>query len=226
MKKFKPTNTNIKKILAQWDTEIPESILQQQKQRQSRRLFLGQSVALIGGVATATLVSAKTRVATTGVQTTLSEPWLTVSAVQEHLFPRTSGEHASPGARDIHALEYLQVMLNTPDADNDERNFIINGVSWLDGVANNLAGHPFIKLNKAEREQVLKKISSSTSGENWLSTLLSYIFEALLTDPIYGGNTKKSGWQWLEHQAGFPRPPANKKYWMLDARSRKVGHIK
>ena len=181
MKRNKITNTNIKKILAQWDAEAPESVLQQQKQRQSRRLFLGQSVVLIGGVATATLVSArgqtKDQIKTSSKQA-VSEPWLTVSAVQEHLFPRTIGKQASPGASDIHALEYLQVMLNTPDADSDERDFIIKGVSWLDGVANNLAGHPFVKLNKADRERVLKKISASTSGENWLSTLLNYIFES------------------------------------------------
>ncbi len=216
MKKFKITHTNIQKILAQWDVEIPESILQQQKQRQSRRIFLGQSVALIGGVAAATLVSAKTKNSfKAGGQATLPEPWLTISAVQEHLFPRTTGKHSSPGARDINALEYLQVILNTPDADTDERNFIIKGVTWLNGVANSMLGHSFIKLNNADRERVLKKINASTSGENWLSTLLTYIFEALLTDPVYGGNTNGRGWQWLEHQAGFPRPPENKKYWLL-----------
>ncbi len=222
MKRIKTTSTNIKKILAQWDAEIPESILQQQEQRQSRRLFLGQSVALIGGLATATLVSAKGQTKASS-QAVLSEPWLTVAAVQEHLFPRISGEKASPGASDINALEYLQVMLNTPDADSDEGDFIIKGVGWLNGVANNLAGHPFTKLNKVDRERVLKKISTSTSGENWLSMLLNYIFEALLTDPVYSGNTNKAGWQWLEHQAGFPRPPVNKKYWLLD---KKTGGIK
>ncbi len=226
MKRFKTSTTNIKKMLAQWDAEVPESVLQQQKQRQSRRVFLGQSVALIGGVATATLVSAKGQTkdqVKTSSKQAISEPWLTVSAVQEHLFPRTTGDQASPGASDVHALEYLQAMLNTPDADSDEHDFIIKGVSWLDGVANNLVGHPFIKLNKADRERVLKKISTSTSGENWLSMLLNYIFEALLTDPVYGGNTNKTGWQWLEHQAGFPRPPENKKYWLLN---KKTGGIK
>ncbi len=222
MKKFKTTTTNIKKMLAQWDAEIPESILQQQQQRQSRRVFLGQSAALMGGFAVAGLVSAKAQTKL-GSKAALSEPWLTVAAVQEHLFPRTTGEKASPGASDIHALEYLQVMLNTPDADSDEGDFIIKGVGWLNGVANNLAGRPFIKLSKVDGERVLKKIAASTAGENWLSMLLNYIFEALLSDPVYGGNTNKAGWQWLEHQAGFPRPPADKKYWLL---AKKTGGIK
>lgn len=220
MKKTKPNNISISKILSNWDKEIPASILLSQEKRQSRRLFLGQSMGLISGVAAATLVSAKVQA---NSQSVLAEPWLTLSAVQEHLFPRISGKNASPGAIDINALEYLQVMLNTPGADSDEGDFIIKGVSWLDGVANNLAGQPFVKLNKDKRERVLKKISASTSGENWLSTLLNYIFESLLTDPVYGGNTSKTGWQWLEHQAGFPRPPANKKYWLLD---KKTGGIK
>jgi gluconate 2-dehydrogenase gamma chain len=45
-----------------------------------------------------------------------------------------------------------------------------------------------------------------------LSLLLYYIFEALLSDPVYGGNPGGIGWQWLEHQPGFPRPPADKIY--------------
>jgi gluconate 2-dehydrogenase gamma chain len=44
-----------------------------------------------------------------------------------------------------------------------------------------------------------------------LSSLLKYIFEALLTDPIYGGNPNSMGWEWLDHTPGQPRPnPANR----------------
>ena len=39
-------------------------------------------------------------------------------------------------------------------------------------------------------------------GRAWLSLLLYYIFEALLSDPVYGGNPDGIGWQWLEHQPG------------------------
>ena len=53
---------------------------------------------------------------------------------------------------------------------------------------------------------LLRQIAKSTAGENWLATLLSYIFEALLAAPIYGGNPGGVGWKWLQHQPGFPLP--------------------
>jgi len=199
---------NVHEILKQWNLEVPESILQQQ----SRRSFLTQSMGLIGGVAIGSLVVSKVQA---NSKSTLLDPWLTIAAVQEHLFPAITGDNVSPGANEINALAYLQVMLNAPDADSDEKKFIKKGVSWLNGVSNNSFGQSFLKLNKAKREQVLQIINKSESGTNWLSTLLRYIFEALLTDPIYSGNKNKQGWQWLEHQAGFPRPPENKKYWLL-----------
>ncbi len=210
---------NLQDILSQWNCEVPEVV--KQKNLKSRRLFLEQSIVAAGSVVISARAIAKTKTSSVDLKK-LSQPWLTLSEVQEHLFPRSTDKDkqtarlsVSPGAKDIHAIEYLQTMLNTPDVDGDEKEFIIKGVEWLDGVANGIAGKPFIKLNKASREQVIKKISESSAGENWLSTLLRYIFEALLTDPVYGGNTNKSGWQWLEHQPGFPLPPENKKYWLL-----------
>ena len=59
---------------------------------------------------------------------------------------------------------------------------------------------------------------STTEGENWVSTLLFYICEALLTDPIYGGNPNGIGWAWLAHQPGFPRPSPEQSYGVLHER--------
>ena len=73
----------------------------------------------------------------------------------------------------------------------------------------------FTQLNNNEREQLLRLIAGSEAGENWLSTLLLYIFEALLSDPVYGGNTGEAGWQWLAHTPGFPRPLVNKTFVQL-----------
>ena len=52
---------------------------------------------------------------------------------------------------------------------------------------------------------------------NWLSLLLTYLLEALLADPVYGGNPGGIGWQWLAHQPGFPTPPADKTWYKLAA---------
>ncbi|MEE8342688.1 MAG: gluconate 2-dehydrogenase subunit 3 family protein, partial [Gammaproteobacteria bacterium] len=69
---------------------------------------------------------------------------------------------------------------------------------------------PFTALNEQERETVLREIEQSRAGRNWLSTLLTYLLEALLADPVYGGNPNGIGWQWLEHQPGYPLPPKDK----------------
>lgn len=228
MKKFrqpeqqiKSTLKSVKGILAAWDNDVSTEMIIKQKQLISRRLFLGQSAALVGAVAVSAGVSAKSK-NHSAPPALLTQPWLSISEVQQHLFPRTDesvnpqkSSHFSPGAKDFNAIGYLYTMLHTADADVDERKFIIKGITWLDGMANTMAGASFLKLNYQDRERVLKTISASDTGETWLSTLLRYIFEALLTDPVYGGNTNSIGWQWLEHQPGFPRPPENKKYWLL-----------
>lgn len=137
----------------------------------------------------------------------------TLSAVQQHLFPAGSD---SPGAGDINALAYLQKnVLDDPALDPEEKQFILNGVGWLDDLSMSTQNSRFLELNEQQREKLLRMIEKSSAGENWLSTLLLYIFEALLSDPVYGGNPNGIGWKWLEHQAGFPRPPPDKIYGKL-----------
>ncbi len=141
------------------------------------------------------------------------EPWLTLSAVQEHLFP---AEDDSPGAKDINALLYLRNMLATPDFDKEESALIKNGVGWLNDLSTKEYKKTFIQLDSAAKEKVLRRIESSNAGSRWLSLLLTYLIEALLTDPAYGGNPNGIGWQWLQHQPGFPRPTTNKQYFKLN----------
>jgi len=44
---------------------------------------------------------------------------------------------------------------------------------------------------------------------------LYYLLDGLLSDPAYGSNHGEIGSQWLQHQPGFPRPPADKIYGKL-----------
>ena len=140
------------------------------------------------------------------------EPWLTLSKVQEHLFPT---EPNSLGAEDINALVYLQNMMDTPDFPKDEKELINNGVTWLDDLAKQQYAKKFIQLNTDEKEKILRQIENSKAGSRWLSLLLTYLLQAIVVDPIYGGNPKGIGWEWLEHQPGFPSPVESKKYFKL-----------
>ncbi|MCH8134442.1 MAG: gluconate 2-dehydrogenase subunit 3 family protein [Proteobacteria bacterium] len=136
-----------------------------------------------------------------------------VRAVQIHLFPRGPD---SPGAAEINATAYLETAITAPGIDPDTRNTIVNGIGRLQDASRERYDALFDRLEFGQREPLLRYLADETRwGRAWLSLLLYYIFEALLSDPVYGGNPDGIGWQWLEHQPGFPRPPADKIYGIL-----------
>lgn len=142
-----------------------------------------------------------------------TEQFRALSAVQEHLFP---GDPDSPGAMDINAASYLENAITAPGIDPDSRNTIVNGVSRMQDASRERFDVLFNNLDYQQREQLLRYLADKTRwGRAWLSLVLYYIFEALLSDPVYGGNPGEIGWRWLEHQEGFPRPPADKIYGRL-----------
>lgn len=152
------------------------------------------------------------RAAKNPLSVSLEDPWQTLAVVQDHIFP---SETDSPGAKEINALEYLRNVTKDPAIDSDEKEFILNGVKWLNDLALEKHKTVFTSLSHPQRANMLREITKSRAGRNWISKLLSYILEALLSDPVYGGNPDGTGWKWLEHHPGFPRPPVNKRYWDL-----------
>jgi len=137
----------------------------------------------------------------------------TVTAVQDHLFPQGM---ASPGAADVNAMRYLEWAITAPGVDADGRNTIVNGIGPLNDASRERFSAAFEGLNIEQRETLLRYLADNTRwGEAWLSLMLYYIFEALLSDPVYGGNSGEIGWKWLGHQPGFPRPPRDKIYGKL-----------
>jgi gluconate 2-dehydrogenase gamma chain len=133
-----------------------------------------------------------------------------IDAVQMQLFP---DDGDGPSARDLNAIAYLEWAMTDPQNIKDgDPEFIAKGIGWLDDLSEQTEGASFIKLSDKQQDNVLKQISKSQAGENWLSLLMYYLAEALMLDPVYGGNPEMIGWKWLEHQAGFPRPVAGKTY--------------
>ena len=143
------------------------------------------------------------------------DPWKTLAAVQQQLFP--AGEDV-PGARDIGALRYLHNAIENPDADGEDRAFLFKGVGWLNELTRKDYGQPFTALDESQREAALRGIEQSRAGRSWLSLLLTYLLEALLADPVYGGNPHGIGWAWLEHQPGYPTPPPDKVWYRIGRR--------
>jgi gluconate 2-dehydrogenase gamma chain len=129
--------------------------------------------------------------------------WHTLAVVQDHLLPSETG---APGSSDIHATAYLDGVLGDPDLDPDTKTFVLQGIGWLDDLAQEAAGRLFAELDPGPREDLLRGIAQRPAGDRWLSTLVGYTIEALLGDPLYGGNPGGIGWLWLGHDPGRPRP--------------------
>ena len=179
----------------------------------SRRHFVQGMSALSAGLFLPFASSATPK--SQNIPTPKQEPWPTIAAVQNQLFP---AEPDSPGASDINAMSYLKNLLEENTFDDDEREFILNGPNWLNELANSAHGKAFAQLTTTQQEQLLQRIARTSAGESWLSLLLLYIFEALLSSPIYGGNPDGIGWRWLQHNPGFPQPTINTSYKKLSQR--------
>lgn len=198
-------------VLTKWEASISPELACKLATLDARRGFLSdvlKSTAMVGSLPLWGMLKGCDR--QSEQQTLLQQhPWQTFAAVQQHLFPADGN---GPSASDINASLYLKFVLDAPDTDEDDKTFVLDGIKWLNGLSDEQFGKPFAVLTPIEQHKVLKKIASSSAGERWLSHLLLYIMEALLTDPVYGGNPGGIGWQWLEHQPGFPQPSKDKRY--------------
>lgn len=191
----------------------------------SRRTFLKSSVGVSAMVALPVFsLTAKDQERL--AQLTQTDPWLTLDVTLMHLLPESiSPMLHGPSAKDINALAYLHQVMTVQPTSADEKAFILKGVGWLNGFAQSAQGKPFVQLSFDEKESVLRGISKSRAGENWLTTLLAYLVEAMLSPPAYGGNPNGIGWQWLKHQAGFPLPEVGQRFFELPPRGRAKNEV-
>lgn len=137
--------------------------------------------------------------------------WHLIAAVQDHLFP---SEPDAPGVREANATAWLQWVLSDPALPEARRRFFREGAERLSRLCREMEGRPFQVLDEPKREAVLRRFEAD-GGRSWLSELLYYILEALLTDPVYGGNPGGVGWRWLDHHPGFRRPTPERRYFLL-----------
>ena len=196
---------SIREFLQSWDSSVLPFINNAQSHNQHRRDFIRKILMTSSAIGFSNTVLANTT-------KLIDDKWKTISAVQMHMFPKSDN---SPDAESLNATAFLKSVLEWPGVDDDDKKFILDGVGWLNGLSEKVFKAKFHSLNAKDKEQVLRTVEKSQAGENWLSLIMLYLFEALLTDPVYGGNTDGQGWRWLEHQPGFPRPVKNKRYFNL-----------
>ena len=141
-----------------------------------------------------------------------SAQWQIMDTVLNHLFP---SEANAPGAKDVYATAWLHNALAMPDTEQSHRDFMRDGLIQLEKLAYKTHQKSFMALSSDKRESTLRTLEQDGEGKAWLRETLRYILEALLTDPVYGGNPESIGWKWLKHQPGFPLPIVGKRYYEL-----------
>ena len=129
----------------------------------------------------------------------------TFALLQEDLFPDIDEKL---NIRTINARSYLSYILHHPRVSDDDKEFMRNGVGWLDEEAQELFQANYSELSDKKRQKVLESIAKTDWGESFIETILTYIFESLLGDPVYGINKEEVGWKWVHHTPGLPRPAA------------------
>ena len=122
--------------------------------------------------------------------------WTTMAAVQETLWPAGPGV---PGAKDVHATTVLDAALSDPEVPPIEREWVRGGIPALHELARARGATAFESLDPAGRDAVLVAFRERDEGSGWLRIVLGYTLEAVLGDPVRGGNPGEIGWKW----AGF-----------------------
>lgn len=170
----------------------------------SRKKFV--TSLLLGGAALQLpwLTSCQDRRYFPGDTTPLSNNQFKVlQAVQNVLFPSDGN---GPGAYDINADSYVLWVLRDELLDPEENQYIIDRLGQFSEFAKEKLNYNFYDLNPKEQTAIIEDVANTAWGERFLSRMLTLIFEALLLDPQYGGNTDQAGWNWLSHDPGIPRP--------------------
>lgn len=111
-----------------------------------------------------------------------------------------------PCATDLNSISYIIKSLKDPQFSQKDFMMIQEGFNALDEFAFLEYSSDFSSQNLSSREKIIQKISTTKWGENWLSKIITFILESLLSHPLYGSNTNEIGWKWLKHYAGQPQP--------------------
>ncbi|MCT4582677.1 MAG: gluconate 2-dehydrogenase subunit 3 family protein [Flavobacteriales bacterium] len=132
-----------------------------------------------------------------------------IQVVQNILFPNDGN---GPSVDSINAFPYLLWYLQDELIEPYERKFFSLGADWANQEALKLFNQPFLDLSPDIQYRTVELLAKKKKTKLWVSKLITMIFEALLTDPCYGGNVDQVGWDWLNHNPGTPRSKEKYRY--------------
>ncbi len=126
-------------------------------------------------------------------------PLDTLSLLQEDLLPLSKTLQSKDSS-------YMLKVLNHSHILSSHKQFIRNGVTWLNEESVKYFKNVYTKLSYEKRQELLKIVSQQKWGEQFIHSMLKYTIEAILGDPIYGNNKNQNGWKWINHETGYPQP--------------------
>lgn len=129
--------------------------------------------------------------------------WTALEAVMAHMLPT---DDLGPGAREVNAIGYLDGVLADPRTAGVIAPRVRGGAAEMDRAARKRGGLDFAALGYDDREQTLRTYVATQAGLHWAQTILGYLMEAFLCDPVRGGNPDGIGWATVGHRPGWPRP--------------------
>lgn len=127
------------------------------------------------------------------------EKLLLLNDIFQILFPKTKN---MPSSLDFGATEYLIKNVNHKTFDDYDKNLIFQGSEdFLITFPN------FLILSLKEKSEIIHSIVNTNDyAQTWLSKLVYYGIEAMLSHPIYAGNKNKISWSAINHNIGIPEP--------------------
>ncbi len=146
-----------------WQQDFTSLLLELREQPLDRRTFLRRIKLLLAAGAFPLIIPAgvpENKSENTG-HSESNEAWKTLQAVHDHLFPANED---APGARQLNATASLLTTVSEPQFDPDNREFIRNGIGWLNQLAQEKTGKTFSALDVRQREKVLRQIEKSSAG--------------------------------------------------------------
>lgn len=196
--------TDLSKHLEKWET--------------NRRKFL-KGALLAGAMSQITWFTSCTDQLKAGNHILTSEQSTILDCVLITFFPNDGN---GPSANDINAFGYIMWVLDDSlNRKTSENQFIIDGILKLDTRSLEMYQTSFIELDSKKQAKVIDAHTTNKQTRKWCAAIISLIFEALLLDPIYGGNVNEKGWEWLNHTPGFPRPSEKNRYEVIMAKQLK-----
>lgn len=106
----------------------------------------------------------------------------------------------------VDSRSYINIILHHSRVSDYDKRYIRNGVQWINEDAVSMYKKTYTELSKQQRQKLLKKISKQRWGESYIKDILTYIMEAMFSDPIYAVNKNQAGQKWLNYHSGLPRP--------------------